>query len=119
MPNRLLIAALAATMSLVAVTQASADGIKKKKPAPAEAQSEESAGQDAMEDAVFGAAIDMFGGSMKKGKMPKGGKEVLKHGLKTVKDAKKSADKNDAGKTESGKKKDPLKALFGGGDDEE
>jgi hypothetical protein len=109
MPNRLLIAALAATMSLVAAAQVSADTIKKKKTAT---QSEKSAEQEAMEDAVFDAALGVFGNVAKKGKMPKGGKEILKHGLKAVKNAKK-----DAGKKDSGKKKDPLKALFGGGEE--
>jgi len=114
MPNRLLIAALAATMTLVACATASADSVKKKKTAAPAEQSEKSAEQEAMEDAVFDAALDVFGGAMKKGKMSKGGKEVMKQGLKAVKNAKKDADKK-----ESAKKKDPLKALFGGGDDEE
>lgn len=116
MPNRLLIAALAATMSLVATAHGSADTIRKKKPA---SQTEKTAEQEAMEDAVFDAALGVFGNVAKKGKMPKGGKEILKHGLKAVKNAKKDADKNKSGKKDSGKKKDPLKALFGGGDDEE
>ena len=112
MPNKLLIAALAATMTLVGA-QASADSVKKKKTAAPAEQSEKTAEQEAMEDAMFGVAIDMIGGVAKKGKMPKGGKEMLKQGLKAAKNAKKSADKDKAGK------KDPLKALFGGGDDEE
>lgn len=119
MPNKLLIAALAATMSLVATAQVSADTVKKKKTATQTEQSEKSAEQEAMEDAVFDAALGVFGNVAKKGKMPKGGKEMLKHGLKAVKNAKKDADKNKSGKKDSGKKKDPLKALFGGGDDEE
>lgn len=113
MPNKLLIAALAATMTLVASAQASADSVKKKKTAAPAEQSEKTAEQEAMEDAMFGVAIDMIGGVAKKGKMPKGGKEVLKQGLKAAKNAKKNADKDKSGK------KDPLKALFGGGGEEE
>jgi hypothetical protein len=119
MPNRLLIAALAATMSLVATAQVSADTVKKKKKTAVQTeQSEKSAEQEAMEDAVFDAALGVFGNVAKKGKMPKGGKEILKQGLKAVKNAKKDADKNKSGKKDTSKKKDPLKALFGGGDEE-
>jgi hypothetical protein len=111
MSNKLLIAALAATMTIVTAVEAPADAIKKKKPAKAEAQSEESANKELMDDVALGIATGLLGGAMKKGKMPKGGKEILKHGLKAVKEqAKKS--KKDGGK-DSGKKKDPLKALFG------
>ena len=111
MTNKLLISALAAAMTIATAAQAPADTIKKKKPAKAEAQSEESANKELMDDVALDIATGLLGSAMKKGKMPKGGKEILKHGLKTVKDqAKKS--KKDGGK-DSGKKKDPLKALFG------
>jgi hypothetical protein len=111
MTNKLLIAALAATMTLATAAQAPADTIKKKKPAKAEAQSEESANKELMDDVALDIATGLLGSAMKKGKMPKGGKEILKHGLKAVKEqAKKS---KDSGKKDSGKKKDPLKALFG------
>ena len=110
MSNKLLISALAAAMTIVTAAQAPADTVKKKKPVKAEEQSEESANKELMDDVALGIATGLLGGAMKKGKMPKGGKEILKHGLKAVKDAKKS---KDGGKKDSGKKKDPLKALFG------
>ena len=110
MTNKLLISALAAAMTIATAAQAPADTIKKKKPAKAEAQTEESANKELMDDVALGIATGLLGSAMKKGKMPKGGKEILKHGLKAVKDAKKG--KKDGGK-DAGKKKDPLKALFG------
>ena len=114
MPNKLLIATLAATMMVVTAAQAPAAS-KKKKLVKEETQSEESANEDAMNDVALDIATGLLGGAMKKGKMPKGGKELLKHGLKAVKD---SAKKNkDGTPKDSGKKKDPLKALFGGGED--
>ena len=109
MSNKLLISALAAAMTIVTAAQAPADTVKKKKPVKAEEQSEESANKELMDDVALGIATGLLGGAIKKGKMPKGGKEILKHGLKAVKDAKKSKD----GGKDSGKKKDPLKALFG------
>lgn len=115
MTNKLLIAALAATMTIVTAVQAPADTVKKKKPVKPEEESEESANKEVMDELMLGVATGILGQAMKKGKMPKGGKEVLKHGLKAVKDAKKS---KDSGKKDSGKKKDPLKALFGADEEE-
>ena len=110
MSNKLLISALAAAMTIVTAAQAPADTVKKKKPVKAEEQSEESANKELMDDVALGIATGLLGSAMKKGKMPMGGMEILKHGLKAVKDqAKKSKD----GGKDSGKKKDPLKALFG------
>ena len=114
MSKKLLIAALAAAMTIVTAAQAPADTVKKKKPVKAEDQSEESANKEVMDELMLGVATGILGQAMKKGKMPKGGKEVLKHGLKAVKDAKKSKD----GGKDSGKKKDPLKALFGADEEE-
>jgi hypothetical protein len=112
MKNKLLITALAATMAIVTAVQAPAETIKKKKkPVNAQAQSEESANKELMDDVALGIATGILGQAMKKGKMPKGGKEILKHGLKAVKDSAKKS--KDGGKKDSGKKKDPLKALFG------
>jgi hypothetical protein len=111
MSNKLLIAALAATMTVVTAVQAPADTVKKKKPAKAPEQTEESTSKEVMDDVALDIATGLLGGATKKGKMPKGGKEILKHGLKAVKDSAKKS-KKDGGK-DSGKKKDPLKALFG------
>lgn len=112
MTNKLLIAALAATMTIVTAAQASADTVKKKKPVKAQAQSEESANKELMDDVALGIATGLLGSAMKKSKMPKGGKEILKHGLKAVKE---QAKKNkDGGK----KKKNALDAFLGGDDDE-
>ena len=117
MPNRFLIAALVAAMALTSA-DALAASKKKKKPAAEETQTEESANKEIMDDMALDIAAGLLGGAMKKGKMPKGGKELIKHGLKAAKDA---AKKNkDGGKSEGGgksKKKDPLKALFGGDDE--
>ena len=114
MTNKLLVAALAATMTIVTAIQAPAE-TKKKKIIKPEEQSEESANKEVMDELMLGVATGILGQAMKKGKMPKGGKEVLKQGLKAVKDAKKS---KDSGKKDSGKKKDPLKALFGADEEE-
>jgi hypothetical protein len=114
MTNKLLVAALAATMMIVTAVQAPAE-TKKKKIIKPEEQSEASANKEVMDELMLGVATGILGQAMKKGKMPKGGKEVLKHGLKAVKDAKKS---KDGGKKDSGKKKDPLKALFGADEEE-
>jgi hypothetical protein len=113
MSKKLLIAALAATMTVVTAAQAPAE-TKKKKIIKPEAQSEESANKEMMDELMLGVATGVLGHAMKKGKMPKGGKEMLKQGLKAVKDAK----KKDSGKKDSGKKKDPLKALFGADEEE-
>jgi hypothetical protein len=110
MKNKLLIAALAATMTIVTAVQAPAE-TKKKKIIKPEEQSEQSANKEVMDDLMLGVATGILGQAMKKGKMPKGGKEILKHGLKAVKDSAKKS--KDGGKKDSGKKKDPLKALFG------
>lgn len=109
MPNKLLVATLAAAIATVSAMEAPAAS-KKKKPVKQETQTEETANQDAMDDVALDIAAGLLGGAMKKGKMPKGGKELLKHGVKAAKD---SAKKNKDG----GEKKDPLKALFGGSDD--
>jgi hypothetical protein len=113
MSKKMLVAALAATMTIVTAVQAPAETVKKKKPVKAEEQSEESANKEVMDELMLGVATGILGQAMKKGKMPKGGKEIVKHGLKAVKDAK----KKDGGK-DSGKKKDPLKALFGADEEE-
>jgi hypothetical protein len=110
MKNKLLITALAATMAIVTAVQAPAE-TKKKKIIKPEEQSQQSANKEVMDELMLGVATGILGQAMKKGKMPKGGKEILKHGLKAVKE---QAKKNkDGGKKDSGKKKSPLKALFG------
>lgn len=110
MSKKLLIAAVAATMTIVSAVQAPADTVKKKKSVKAQEQSEQSANKEMMDEVMLGVATGILGHAMKKGKMPKGGKEILKHGLKAVKD---SAKKSKGGGKDTGKKKDPLKALFG------
>lgn len=104
--NKVLIAALAATMTIVTTMQAEA--ASKKKPVKPEQQTEEDAGKEAMNDLMLDVATGMLAGGLKKGKLPKGGKVLLKNGLKAVKSS---------AKKESGKKKDPLKALFGTDDE--
>lgn len=121
MLKKMIVAALAASMTLVVAAQAPAQTKKKKVTQPAATQEEKDAQNEMMEDLVFGVATGVLGGAMKKSKMPKGGKEVFKQGLKAVKNAKKSSDKErkQAGKTDSGKKKKAsLSSLFAGGDDE-
>jgi hypothetical protein len=113
MSNKLLITALAAILTVVTAAQVPAETKKKKTTKPA--QSEESANQEAMNELMLGVAVGVLGGAMKKGKMPKGGKEILKHGLKAVKESAKKG--KDGGKKDSGKK-NPLKMLLGGGDEE-
>ena len=107
MTNKLLVSALAATMTIMTAVQAPAGTVKKKKSVKAEAQTEESANKEAMDDLMLGVATGILGGAMKKGKMPKGSKLIMKQGLKAVKESAKKS------KKDSGKKKDPLKALFG------
>lgn len=104
MSNKLLISALAAMMTVVTAAQAPAETKKKKVAKPA--HSEESADKDVMDEIMLGVAVGVLGGAMKKAKMPKGGKEILKHGVKAVKEQAKSS-------KDGGKKKDPLKMLFG------
>lgn len=112
MPNKPMITALAILMTVA--TAAHADVKKKKKPAAKpEEQSEKSDSKEAMDALVLGVAAGVLTGAMKKGKLPKGGKLIMKQGIKAVKE---SAKKD--GKKDSGKKKDPLKMLLGGGDDE-
>ena len=110
MTNKLLISSLAAAMTIVTAVQAPAE-TKKKKIVKPEEQSEQSANKDVMDEMMLGVATGILGQAMKKGKMPKGGKEILKRGLKAVKDSAKKS--KDGGSKDSGKKKDPLKALFG------
>lgn len=109
MTNKLLISALAAAMTIVTAAQADAATVKKKIVKPAH-QGEDSTNKNIMDDVALGIASGLLGGAMKKAKLPKGGKLILKQGLKVVKEsAKKSKD--------GGKKKDPLKALFGADDE--
>ena len=115
MSNRLLVTMLAATMTIVSAAHAPAAS-KKKKIVPSDQQSEDSAENDAMNDAVLDIATGMLGGAMKKAKLPKGGKLIMKQGLKAVKDSAKKS--KDGGKKDSGKKKNPLNMLLGGGDEE-
>ena len=110
MSNKLLIAVLATTMTILTAAQAPAE-TKKKKIVKPEEQSEESTNKEVMDEVMLGVATGILGQAMKKGKMPKGGKEVLKQGLKAVKEQGKKS--KDGGSKNSGKKKDPLKALFG------
>ncbi|MGV3552857.1 hypothetical protein [Rhizobium sp.] len=113
MSNKLLISALAAMMAVITTAEAPA-AAKKKKPVQSE-QTEESANKDAMDDVALDIATGLLGGVMKKGKMPKGGKLIMKQGLKAVKaSAKKS--RNDS-KSKEPRKNKPLGMLFGGDDE--
>jgi hypothetical protein len=114
MPNKLLVATLAAAIATVTAIEAPAT-TKKKKPVKPETQTEESADEDAMNDMALDIATGLLGGAMKKGKMPKGGKELLKHGIKAAKDSAKKS--KDGAEKDPAKKKDPLKMLFGSSDD--
>lgn len=115
MSNKLLITAIAAMMTIITSAQAPA-AAKKKKPVNSDAQSEESANKEIMDDVALDIATGLLGGAMKKAKMPKGGKLIMKQGLKAVKESAKKS-KKDGGK-DSGKKKNPLNMLLGGGDEE-
>ena len=113
MSKKLLISALAATLALVTAAQATAETRKKKIAKPA--QSEESADKEVMDELVLGVAVGVLGGAMKKAKLPKGGKLIMKQGLKAVKT---SAKKSKDGDRKDSGKKNPLKMLMGGGDEE-
>lgn len=114
MSKKLSISALAATLALVMAVQAPAAEIKKKKVAKP-AQSEENANKEVMDELMLGVAVGVLGGAMKKAKLPKGGKIIMKQGLKAVKTSAKKS--KDGDKKDSGKK-NPLKMLMGGGDEE-
>ncbi len=109
MPNKILISALAATLAIATAAQATAETKKKKIVKPA--QSEENANKEIMDELVLGVAVGVLGGAMKKAKLPKGGKIILKQGLKAVKASAKKDGKKDSGK------KNPLKLLLGGDDE--
>ena len=104
MLNKLLMTAIAATMTIVTATAAPAETKKKvvKKPT-----AEQEANKEIMDEVMLGVAAGLLGGAMKKGKMPKGGKVIVKNVLKSVKKSSKGGDKKDGG----GNK---LMILFGG-----
>lgn len=110
MSNKLLVTVIASLLTLSMAAHAPAQTIKKKKVVKP-AQSEQDAGKEVMDALVLGVATGMLTGAMKKGKMPKGGKIFMKHGLKAVKESAKKS--KDGGKKDSGGK-DTLKILFGG-----
>lgn len=117
MSNKLLMTALAAMISVTTAAQVPAAS-KKKKPVQSDEQTEESAEKDAMDDAMLDIATGMLGGAMKKAKLPKGGKLIMKQGVKAVKDAAKKSKKDDGEKDAGKKKKNPLNMLMGGDDEE-
>ena len=71
-----------------------------------------------MDDVALDIATGLLGGAMKKAKLPKGGKVIMKQGIKAVKDAAKTSKKDGGGKDSGKKKKNPLSMLMGGGDEE-
>ena len=105
MLNKLLMTAIAATMTIVTATAAPAETKKKvvKKPT-----AEQEANKEIMDEVMLGVAAGLLGGAMKKGKMPKGGKVIVKNVLKSVKKSSKDGDK----KKDGGGNK--LMILFGG-----